>query len=877
MTRRGAPVSASGAPSSRRRWFRRGPARGQQEPLEGLDRGSASSRRRLIAAALVAVVLLAGIIVALAWSQYGDAKSRAAKDLHARVVAVGAIVDTYFDGQVSTLNSIAKAPMVVQQDPLLMTAYFRRLAPAGNPPFSGGIAWVDRTGTVRASSLAPAAKPINISDREYFRSALATRSPNVSAGLIGRRNSKQQVVVAVPTFSPRGDASGVLIGSILLSPTGENRQALELGYGDIQVIDRNGRVLLGGGFAPVQNTELLKRIRDRSSGVITSTKGLDGGGDDVVAFAASRVPAWVTVIDRPRSAVFADARRALYLELGSLAVGLLLVLAILVFVARRARRDSETQKERARSWIGLTRSLTGASTPADVAESLLSSLAAAFPNAVAVVAIESGERLQIRTESRLTRARRVVESAANLETIATLGREGPITEPLDRSPELREIHAESGRRLKAVHTLPIAGKDGEAAGTVSLVSAAPRLVPSEWALLLSFADQAAHALQRALLFAHEHELALRLQRSLLPERLPTRDGLDLEGYYRAGEEAVEVGGDWYDAVRRPDGIVHLCVGDVSGKGVGAAVVMSRQRHTFEVYGRELQSPAQIVRHMLQHTEGDSMITLAVVSLDPYTGRMAYTCVGHPPPLLLDRSSGQLTRLDAASAPPMGVAGPADVVEAVLPLPEEAVLVLYTDGLVERRGRDIDRTIGVLGELVSDEPGASPAALLTKMGAAIGPTDDDVALLVASIDLEQLVFEMEINADPKMLGGMRRRLEAWLMHREVDEADVVDVILSVSEACNNAIEHAYRDAGGGPVDITVAKEGDALRIVVEDHGLWRDQRSSEERGRGLMLISNLMHSTAIETGLHGTRVTFTRRLGAGQETAEEYASAAPGTP
>ena len=71
-------------------------------------------------------------------------------------------------------------------------------------------------------------------------------------------------------------------------------------------------------------------------------------------------------------------------------------------------------------------------------------------------------------------------------------------------------------------------------------------------------------------FAHEHELAVRLQRSLLPERLPSGDGLELAGHYRAGEEAVEVGGDWYDAVRRPDGIVHLCVGDVSGKGIGAA-------------------------------------------------------------------------------------------------------------------------------------------------------------------------------------------------------------------------------------------------------------------------------------------------------------------
>lgn len=877
MTGREAPEPERGAAGPRRRWHRRGPARGQPSPLEGLERDSVASRRRLIAAALVAVLLLAGITVALAWNQYGDAKSRASNELHARAVAVGALIDTYFDGQVSTLDSIAKAPAVVEQDFPLMNEFFRRLAPPGNPPFSGGLAWVDRSGTVRASSLAPRVKPINISDRQYFRRALATRSPYVSAGLIGRRNSKQQVVIAVPTFSRRGNVSGVLIGSILLKPTGQNRQALELGYGDLQVIDRNGRRLLGGAFAPVQNVALLKRIRSRPSGVITPTKGLNGDGDDVVAFAASRVPAWVTVIDRPRSAVFADARRSLFLELGSLAAGLLLVIAILVFVARRARRDSERQKERAGSWSGLTRALAGANTPSEVTDALLGSLKAAFPNAVGVAAIEQDGSLRVVTDSRLPRARRLVETTPELETVAMLGAEEPTTVPLERDPKLRDLYVASGRRLKAIHSLPIAGKDGGAAGTITLVSTTPLLEPSEWALLLSFADQASYALQRALLFAHEHDLAVRLQRSLLPERLPSRDGLELAGHYRAGEEAVEIGGDWYDAVRRPDGILHLCVGDVSGRGVGAAVVMSRQRHTFEVYGLELDSPAQIVRRMLRHAGGDGMITLAVVTLDPFAGRLAYSCVGHPPPLLIDGSTGRVTRLDGASAPPIGVARPADVVEAELPLPATAEFVLYTDGLIERRGEDIDRAIDVLAELVADEPGVPPDVILTKVGDAIGPTDDDVALLVASYDAERLAFEVEILSDPRMLRGMRRRLEEWLVGRGLEHEDVVDVVLAVSEACNNSIEHAYRDDHSGPVEVSVTKDAERLRVVVEDHGAWREQTKSDERGRGLMLIENLMDRMEVQTGLHGTRIAFERQLGTGRPVAEDFASATHSTP
>jgi len=307
-------------------------------------------------------------------------------------------------------------------------------------------------------------------------------------------------------------------------------------------------------------------------------------------------------------------------------------------------------------------------------------------------------------------------------------------------------------------------------------------------------------------------------------------------------------------------------------------VMSRQRHTFQVYGRELDSPAQIGRHMLQHADTDSMITLAVVSLDPYTGKLAYSCVGHPPPLLLDRATGGVTRLEHASAPPIGVAGPTDVVEVAVPLPDEALLVLYTDGLVERRGQDIDRAIDLLGALVAEEPDAPPDALLAKVAAAIGPTDDDVALLVASFDAERLAFEVEIPAEPVMLRGVRRRLESWLLRHGLDHDDIVDVVLAVSEACNNSIEHAYSDNGSGPINLSVGKDAEALRVVVEDRGTWRDPTPSEERGRGLMLIRHLMHTTDVETGLHGTRVSFVRRVAPAFDRTEaaDYAPATQGT-
>src|SRR5215471_1430316 len=213
-----------------------------------------------------------------------------------------------------------------------------------------------------------------------------------------------------------------------------------------------------------------------------------------------------------------------------------------------------------------------------------------------------------------------------------------------------------------MHGVPIRG-EAELLGALAVLTPASSLDDNDRELLESFADLGAQALQRAWRFAREHDLAVRLQRSLLPGNLPEFDGLDLDAHYLAGAAAVEVGGDWYDAVRRPDGIVQLCVGDVSGRGIAAATVMGTQRSSFRAYAHECESPAAIVRRMLRHLEGDSqMITVAAVGIDPYTAELSYARAGHPPPLLLDLATGQVERLEGAGAPPLGVAEAADVVE-----------------------------------------------------------------------------------------------------------------------------------------------------------------------------------------------------------------------
>src|SRR5262249_38755890 len=135
----------------------------------------------------------------------------------------------------------------------------------------------------------------------------------------------------------------------------------------------------------------------------------------------------------------------------------------------------------------------------------------------------------------------------------------------------------------------------------------------------------------------------------------------------------------------------------------------------------------------------------------------------------------------------------------------------------------------------------------------------VALLVLSFDDAVLPFDIELPSDPSQLIGMRRRLRSWLERRGVDHEVAADVLLAVSEACNNAIEHGYRAGGAGPVRVHMAVDAFGIHATVDDRGTWQDEPSGERRGRGLGLMKVLMDSVDVQTTSNGTRVVLERRL------------------
>ena len=840
---------------------RRGRGRRDRDPgfsFENLlTQRTSSFRRTLAASAVVSVLIIVGVSAGLAWRQYEHGQHAAADDLKARAVVAAAVVNTAFAGQISTLSSIAKAPAVVDLRKGQMHTYFKRVE-SGTPVFNGGLGWIDKHGVLGVSTNTSTSGTVDLSQRTYVKTVLTTGTPYVSSALIGRTNGQQVIVTAVATRDAKGRISGVLAGSTRIKAIGQNKASLELGYAGLSIVDRAGQQLFSQ-LAPVENTPLLARIQGRN-GVVTGSRGLSNDGGHIVAYATAPVPGWMIVIDRSESSVYASARRSLILELVSVAAAAVVVLLLLTLVWRRSRRQTGAYEARARAWSGLTRTLAAAATPDEVVDGLIASLAEAFPGSLPVVSLvqEDGPRVRSNTAGPWSQLR---EDESALAQIASYAKERRRGVRVDREPLLHEIHQLSGRRLRRFYGLPIANPAGEVIGGLALITPDRPIGEGDWALLTSFAEQVSQAVERTLLFEREHDLAISLQHSLLPEALPSIDGVDLAGHYAAGGTGVEVGGDWYDAVRRADGIVHLSVGDVIGKGIGAAMLMGRHRNAFRAYAYECASPAEIVRRMIRHVDSDEMIiTVACVSFDPYTRELSYACAGHLPPLLIDDDLHEVIRLDRASSPPLGVAEPQDIIEQRVPIVGPTTLVMYTDGLIERRGHNIDAGIELLANLFAQTENISIDSTLRVVVGALGPPADDVALLVARLTHESERFEVEMPARPEELAPLRRRLNAWLTRRDLDASEVAEIVLAVGEACNNAVEHAYGERPGD-VWISAGESNGTLRITVEDRGRWRpDEQGDDTRGRGLTIMHTLMHAVTIETTERGTRVVLERDLG-----------------
>ncbi|MFF4535327.1 SpoIIE family protein phosphatase [Streptomyces aureus] len=364
------------------------------------------------------------------------------------------------------------------------------------------------------------------------------------------------------------------------------------------------------------------------------------------------------------------------------------------------------------------------------------------------------------------------------------------------------------------------------------------------------AARAAVCIDNARRYTREHTTAVTLQRSLLPGVLPELSALEVGHRYLPAQAGV--GGDWYDVIPLPGARVALVVGDVVGHGLHAAATMGRLRTAVHNFAALDLPPDELLAHLDDliaridqdaAAEGDTEAITGATCLyavyDPVSGWCVFARAGHPGPALV-LPDGSVTFPDIPVAPPLGVGGGLPVETVSLRLPADSRLVLYTDGLVEARGRDIDVGLGMLKDALAHTEGATPEDTCRTVLDAMLRTrsSDDVALLVARtrlLDPEQ-VAEWDVPDDPAAVPRIRaeatRRLEAWGLG---ETAFTTELILS--ELVTNAIRY-----GGTPIRLRLLRDRDSLICEVADGTSTsphlRRATLTDEGGRGLFLVAQM---------------------------------------
>ncbi|MEV3875365.1 SpoIIE family protein phosphatase [Streptomyces sp. NPDC049906] len=362
----------------------------------------------------------------------------------------------------------------------------------------------------------------------------------------------------------------------------------------------------------------------------------------------------------------------------------------------------------------------------------------------------------------------------------------------------------------------------------------------------------------------QRETAVTLQRSLLPQELESPDDLRVAATYHPGGTETAVGGDWYDVITLGGGRTALVIGDVMGRGVRAAAIMGQLRTAVRAYAR-LDLPPHEVLQLLDGLAADidanQIATCAYAVHDPNEGSLVYASAGHLPILVRDEH-GTVHRAADATGPPLGTGG-WDHTSGSIPLGPGSTAVLYTDGLVERRGEDLDEGITTLEHALAGATG-TPQVVCDRLIRTAGVTadhDDDVAVLVlqhpARTGPEGELFR---NAALDLLGGVEaapraRAFASGVLTSWRFPADLHDLgVLATSELVANSLQH-----GTPPMRLRLRRTDRRLTIEVTDGNdhLPRRRRAelADETGRGIAIVAAIAASWGARRTLDGGKAVW----------------------
>jgi serine phosphatase RsbU (regulator of sigma subunit)/PAS domain-containing protein len=411
---------------------------------------------------------------------------------------------------------------------------------------------------------------------------------------------------------------------------------------------------------------------------------------------------------------------------------------------------------------------------------------------------------------------------------------------MQRYPGTTDRLAASGKQAWAYLPLVVSGR---VVGLCVVSFDRPRLLTdAERAVLTTLSGLIAQALERARLFDAEHARSQALQHALLPQELPELPAVASAARYLPAGRGMDVGGDWYDVIPLSADRVALVIGDVMGHGLPEAVIMGRLRTAVQTLSDLELPPDEVLAHLNDLVCGlgdDSFVTCLYAIYDPTAGSCTLARAGHPPPAVVwPDGSVHFTRADGD--PPLGVAGPPFEL-AELPVPDGALLALYTDGLIDSVSGDPAEGMGRLAGLLRAYQAQGLDQICDSLTRALLPDDqqlaDDAALLVARVraTAPDAVATWPLPEDPRAASAARQHVRDQLAAWQLEELTMTTEMVA-SELVANVVRHAR-----GPYRLRLLR---SRRLVCEvfDRSLTtpRPRRAcwTDEGGRGLQLIAAL---------------------------------------
>ncbi|HEV7421671.1 MAG TPA: SpoIIE family protein phosphatase [Mycobacterium sp.] len=391
--------------------------------------------------------------------------------------------------------------------------------------------------------------------------------------------------------------------------------------------------------------------------------------------------------------------------------------------------------------------------------------------------------------------------------------------------------------------------------TVWLEHDAPRQFNTDDRLLLTaLVGHLSVAIQHVQQFESTREASLTLQRAMLP---PTHPPPGFAVRYEPAVRPLEIGGDWYDVLPVGEHRIGIIVGDCVGRGLAAAAVMGQLRSSARALFLTGAEPGRLLEELdsVAALIPDAYCATAFVAiLDTPTGVLQYSSAGHMPAVVASPHSPPAMLTDAESVP-LAVLGGTSRPQARRTLAPHATLMLFTDGLVERREIPIDAGLLRVAEVLDETLGLPAEAIADTVLRELAPPqgyDDDVAIVVYRDP--QAPFQIELAAAAERLSEVRHRLSEWLRAAAVTDDLASDIVLVVNEAATNCVEHAYVGRAPGAMCVEARIVDGTIRVRVVDDGNWRKPSGDTRlRGRGLPMMDAISESVYVRRAPTGTTI------------------------